>query len=71
MVTTPGPAEPPAGQEYASVMGQTSQEYQRLIRQARLWEPATARILGQAGAGPGMHCLDVGCGPARWGRPGR
>jgi ubiquinone/menaquinone biosynthesis C-methylase UbiE len=44
-------------------MGRTSQEYQRLTRQARLWGPATARVLGQAGIGPGMHCLDVGCGP--------
>jgi hypothetical protein len=63
MATTRAPAGPPTGQEYATVMGRTSQEYQRLIRQARLWGPATARVLGQAGIGPGMHCLDVGCGP--------
>jgi ubiquinone/menaquinone biosynthesis C-methylase UbiE len=44
-------------------MGRTSQEYQRLIRQAGVWGPATARVLGQAGVGPGMHCLDVGSGP--------
>jgi hypothetical protein len=36
MDTTPVPAGPPAGPEYATVMGRTSQEYRRLIRQVRL-----------------------------------
>ena len=45
------------------VLGRTSGEYRRLRQQARLWEPATARVLDQAGVRPGMRCLDVGCGP--------
>jgi ubiquinone/menaquinone biosynthesis C-methylase UbiE len=49
--------------EYATVLGRTSQEYQRLRRQAAMWEAATARVLGQAGIRPGMRCLDVGSGP--------
>lgn len=45
------------------VMGRTSAEYQRLRRQAAMWEPATRRVLRDAGVKPGMRCLDVGCGP--------
>jgi len=65
MQVTPTPADPPGDQagDYAMVLGRTSREYQRLRDQARLWEPATARVLGQAGVRPGMRCLDVGCGP--------
>lgn len=64
MATTPTdlPIERP-GDEYATVLGRTSQGYQRLRRQAAMWEPATARVLGQAGIRPGMRCLDVGSGP--------
>ena len=46
------------------IMGRTSEEYQRLRRQAQLWEPATRRILQETGIGSGSICLDVGCGPA-------
>jgi len=46
------------------VLGRTSQEYQRLRWQARLWEPITARVLDQVGIGPGMRRLDA------WTRPG-
>lgn len=53
------PATPP--DDY--ILGRTSEEYQRLRWQARLWEPITARVLDQVGIGPGMRCLDVGCGP--------
>jgi ubiquinone/menaquinone biosynthesis C-methylase UbiE len=45
------------------VLARTSAEYQRLRRQARLWEQVTARVLDQVGIGAGMRCLDVGCGP--------
>lgn len=57
---TPSPPKPP-DDDY--VLGRTSEEYQRLRWQARLWEPTTARVLDQVGIGPGMRCLDVGCGP--------
>ncbi len=48
---------------YPYLLGRTSREYQRLRAQARLWEDATARVFDRVGLGPGMHCLDVGCGP--------
>jgi ubiquinone/menaquinone biosynthesis C-methylase UbiE len=44
------------------LMGRTSEEYQRLRGQARIWEEATGRILRNAGLSAGMRCLDVGCG---------
>lgn len=43
-------------------LGRTSEEYQRLRNQAGLWEHVTTRMLGRVGLGPGMRCLDVGCG---------
>ena len=45
------------------IMGRTTEEYQRLRSQARVWEPVTRRLLGQMDLRPGMSCLDVGCGP--------
>jgi ubiquinone/menaquinone biosynthesis C-methylase UbiE len=45
------------------IMGRTSEEYLRLKRQAQCWEPATKSVLERAGIGPGMRCLDAGCGP--------
>lgn len=45
------------------VLGRTTQEYERLCQQARLWEPATVALLDRADLGPGGSCLDVGCGP--------
>jgi ubiquinone/menaquinone biosynthesis C-methylase UbiE len=45
------------------LLGRTSEEYQRLGRQAKVWEPATMRVLREAGLRKGMSCLDVGCGP--------
>ena len=45
------------------VLARTSAEYQRLRRQAQLWEQVTAQVLDRVGVGAGMHCLDVGCGP--------
>ena len=45
------------------IMGRTSEEYLRLKRQAQCWEPVTKSVLERAGIGPGMRCLDAGCGP--------
>ena len=45
------------------VMGRTSQEYQRLRQQAKVWEASTMQILQRTGLREGMSCLDVGCGP--------
>src|SRR5215469_11937571 len=44
-------------------LGHTPEEYARLRMQARMWEPATGRLLDQLGLGPGASCLDAGCGP--------
>ncbi len=46
------------------IMGRTSEEYQRLRRQAQIWESDTRRILKEIGIGSGANCLDIGCGPA-------
>jgi ubiquinone/menaquinone biosynthesis C-methylase UbiE len=45
------------------VLGRTAEEYDRLRRQARLWEEATGRLLDRVEVACGMSCLDVGCGP--------
>jgi len=45
------------------VLSRGSEEYQRLRRQARIWEAATKRVFDQLEIRPGMRCLDVGCGP--------
>jgi SAM-dependent methyltransferase len=47
----------------AYALGHTPEEYERLRRQARVWEAATGRLLDQVGLGPGASCLDAGCGP--------
>jgi SAM-dependent methyltransferase len=44
-------------------LGRTPDEYERLRRQARVWESATGRLLDQVALGPGARCLDAGCGP--------
>lgn len=41
----------------------TPREYERLRKQARGWEAATARLLDQIELGAGASCLDAGCGP--------
>jgi SAM-dependent methyltransferase len=52
----------PAGvAEYA--LERTPREYERLRAQARMWEPATARLLDRVGPLAGASCLDAGCGP--------
>ena len=44
-------------------LGHTAEEYERLRRQARVWEVAAGRLLDQVGLRPGASCLDAGCGP--------
>jgi ubiquinone/menaquinone biosynthesis C-methylase UbiE len=57
------PATSPDLPDDGYVLARTSEEYQRLRRQAQLWEQVTARALDRVGIGAGMRCLDVGCGP--------
>jgi ubiquinone/menaquinone biosynthesis C-methylase UbiE len=45
------------------VLPRTSDEYERLREQARMWEPQTAALLDHVGLAAGARCLDVGCGP--------
>ncbi|MGD9616635.1 MAG: class I SAM-dependent methyltransferase [Alphaproteobacteria bacterium] len=40
-------------------------ETARLEEQGRQWASATRPILERVGLGPGMTCLDVGCGPGQ------
>lgn len=44
------------------VLGASEQERERLRAQGDAIAPMTERLLGQAGIGPGMRVLDVGCG---------
>lgn len=44
------------------VLEQGSNEYERLIRQSGMFAPATRRLMVEAGIGPGMRVLDIGCG---------
>ncbi len=60
-MSTPATSPDLPGDGY--VLGRTSEEYQRLRRQARLWEQVTAQLLDRVGISAGMRCLDVGCGP--------
>jgi SAM-dependent methyltransferase len=50
-----------ASDRYA--LARTSEEYERLRAQSRIWEPVTARLLDRIGLAPGARCLDAGCGP--------
>ena len=51
-----------AFQQADYVLGHTSVEQQRLIRQARVLAPLTERFLRDAGISSGMRVLDIGCG---------
>ena len=53
----------PADQGSPYVMGRTSEEYERLRKQALTIEPITSAVLDRVGLSAGMSCLDVGCGP--------
>ena len=44
-------------------MGRTSDEYERLRRQSKMFEPITQSVLDRMGLSTGMSCLDLGCGP--------
>src|SRR4051794_35462200 len=44
-------------------MGRTSEEYQRLRAQAKLWEAPTRAVLQRIGLRAGMQTLEIGCGP--------
>jgi SAM-dependent methyltransferase len=50
-----------AGSTY--VLGTTQREYERVRRQAEVWQGATERVLDRVGPAPGSRCLDAGCGP--------
>lgn len=52
-----------ARQPETYALGHTTREYERLRAQARDWEAATARILGQISLPTDASCLDAGCGP--------
>ncbi len=55
--------KPPQQSLDSYVMGRTSEEYQRLRQQAKVWEASTLRILQRIILREGMSCLDAGCGP--------
>jgi SAM-dependent methyltransferase len=63
---SPGEPEPGAGARARSdalyVVGHTAEERQRLIEQSAILRPLTERFLRDAGIGPGMRVLDLGCG---------
>ncbi len=44
------------------VLGHEPEELRRLILQAGVLQPIPARLLQNAGIGPGMRVLDLGCG---------
>ncbi len=46
----------------SDVFGHSREEVQRLLRQSRLYNPCTRRLLEQAGITTGMKVLDVGSG---------
>lgn len=46
----------------AYLLGHAAEEQQRLDEQGANLRPATERLLRDAGVGPGMRVLDVGCG---------
>jgi SAM-dependent methyltransferase len=50
-----------AGQDY--VLGRSTEEYERLRAQARVWEGATTRVLDRIALREGARSLDAGCGP--------
>jgi 2-polyprenyl-3-methyl-5-hydroxy-6-metoxy-1,4-benzoquinol methylase len=54
--------ETPPGRQSFYALGHSEQELQRLTRQGQAFEPFTRQLFEEAGIGPGMRVLDVGCG---------
>jgi ubiquinone/menaquinone biosynthesis C-methylase UbiE len=52
----------PSNSDSSYVLGDTSHERDRLIRQALILEPFTERLLRDSGVGPGQRVLDIGSG---------
>jgi ubiquinone/menaquinone biosynthesis C-methylase UbiE len=46
----------------AYLLGDTSTEHDRLVRQATIFDPFTERLFRDAGIGPGQRVLDIGSG---------
>jgi SAM-dependent methyltransferase len=53
---------PPGGPADAYILGHADEELERLVRQARFFGAITDHLFREAGIGPGMRVLDVGCG---------
>src|SRR3989440_6850140 len=51
-----------ASQQSSYALGHSEQELERLAHQAQVFAPFTRHLFEQAGVGPGMRILDVGCG---------
>src|SRR5437879_13631872 len=51
-----------ASQQSSYALGHSEQELERLAHQAQAFAPFTRQLFEQAGIGPGMRLLDVGCG---------
>ena len=49
--------------EPSYVLGTTRHEYERVRRQAEVWQLATERVLDRVDPAPGSRVLDAGCGP--------
>jgi ubiquinone/menaquinone biosynthesis C-methylase UbiE len=53
----------PAHEDSVYIMGTTDEEYERLRRQASMFERFAVSAFDRIGLGQGMTCLDVGSGP--------
>jgi SAM-dependent methyltransferase len=49
-------------QQSSYALGHSEQELERLAHQGQVFSPFTRQLFEQAGLGPGMRILDVGCG---------
>ena len=53
-------ADGPPAEQYVIRGGQLG--YERLTVLARSWQPTTSALFDRVQLGPGMRCLDLGCG---------
>src|SRR5262245_65510257 len=53
---------PPRGPTDPYILGHANEELERLVRQARFFGAISDYLFREAGIGPGMRVLDVGCG---------